>query len=180
MFASSVSTESTNPYLMSGLLVWPFHLNGNSYHYSLDKYLCLTTTMTWESHIIIIWIVGSVINIVTYNSKDLYILLLFISHGCLIWSSWDHESNTESGQFRGSVFFLIIFTNAIFYSNCTIVLICQLTCWLTWSTCWLMLTNIDQDLVNILTDSEQTYQPMGAISTQLRYKKFMIKCIVCL
>ena len=103
---------------------------------------------------------------VTYNSKDLYILLLFISHGCLIWSSWDHESNTESGQFRGSVFFLIISTNAIFYSNCTIVLICQLTCWLTWSTCWLMLTNIDQDLVNILTDSEQTYRPMGAFSTQ--------------
>ena len=37
-----------------------------------------------------------------------------------------------------------------------------------------MLTNIDQDLVNILTDSEQTYRPMGAFSTQLRYKKFMI------
>ena len=95
-----------------------------------------------------------------------YILLLFISHGCLIWSSWDHESNKESGQFRGSVFFLITFTNAIFYSNYTILLICQLTCWLTWSTCWLMLTNIDQDLVNILTDSEQTYRPMGAFSTQ--------------
>ena len=44
----------------------------------------------------------------------------------------------------------------------------------------IMLTNIDQDLVNILTDSEQTYRPMGAFSTQLRYKKFMIKCIVCL
>ena len=43
-----------------------------------------------------------------------------------------------------------------------------------------MLTNIDQDLVNILTDSEQTYRPMGASRTQLTYKKFMIKCIFCL
>ena len=137
------------------------------------------TTLTWESHIIIIWIVGSVINMLLIIVRT-YILLLFTSHSLLIWSSWDHESNKEPGQFRGSVFFLIIITNVIFYSNYTILLICQLTCWLTWSTCWLMLTNSDQDLVNILTDSEQTYRLMGAFSTQLRYKKFMIKCIVCL
>ena len=30
----------------------------------------------------------------------------------------------------------------------------------------IILINIDQDLVNILTDSEQTYRPMGAFSTQ--------------
>ena len=155
-----MSTESTNPYLMSGLLVQPFHLNGDSYHYSLDKYLCLTKTMTWESRIIIIWIVGSVINMLLIMARTYIFSFYSLGHGCLIWSSWDHESNAESGQFRGSVFFLITFTNAIFYSNYTILLICQLTCWLTWSTCWLMLTNIDQDLVNILTDNEQTYRPI--------------------
>ena len=48
---------------MSGLLVQTFHLNGDSYYYSLDKYLCLTPTLTWESHIIIMWIVGSVIGL---------------------------------------------------------------------------------------------------------------------
>ena len=189
----------------------------------IHKYLCLTTTLTWESHIIIIWLVGGVINNVTILWT--YILLLFISYGCLVWSSWDHENNTEYGQFRGSVFFFIIFTNAVFYSNYTIghfhsggrhlckfvgtkesvcirkefnshriglehqhgcrfivlghqygslnimwkhsiLLICQLTCWLTWSTCWLMLSNIDQDLVKILTECEPTCRLSGAFSAQ--------------
>lgn len=41
-----------------------------------------------------------------------------------------------------------------------------------------MLTNvnqyIDQDLVDILTDSETTCRPRGAFSTQDNYKKFII------
>ena len=115
---------------------------------------------------------------VTYNSEDLYILLLFISHGCLIWSSWDHESNTESGQFRGSVFFLIILTNVIFYSNYTILLICQLTCWLTWWTCWLMSTNIDRDLVNILTDREETFL-LSAFNTKDTRNLLLNALFVC-
>lgn len=41
----------------------PFSLIGGfTYPNSLDKYLYLTTALTWGSHIIIIWLVGSVIN----------------------------------------------------------------------------------------------------------------------
>ena len=42
-----------------------------------------------------------------------------------------------------------------------------------------MLTNIDQDLVNILTDSEQTYQPMDAFSTQDTRNLWLNALFVC-
>ena len=77
---------------MSGLLVQNFHLNGDSYYYSLDKYLCLTTTLTWESHIIIIWIVGSVINMLLIIART----YIFSFYSLVMAASSDHPETMKA------------------------------------------------------------------------------------
>ena len=179
--------------------------------------------MTWESHIIIIWIVGSVINMLLIIART----YIFSFYSSALAASSDHPETMKATQsldnpevqsfydFYKRILFKLYYrafslmwpaSMQIYWNKRkhlhkkkvqlpqdwfgtptigrrflvlghqyghhdimwkhSILLICQLTCWLTWSICWLMSTNIDQDLVKIMTDSEVTYQLRGAFSTQ--------------
>ena len=102
------------------------------------------STESWESHYYYL----------TRGQYDWYVIiariyipLLFISHVCFIWSAWGHESNKESGKFRGSFFFYFLLLKVMLYSWMLYYAVDMSAgiCWRTWLSCLLILTVISNE-----------------------------------